>query len=270
MAEENTVAVETTTTTTPSTELQPRQGNELATRTETNNAIRIPLIRSPWLWMVLCCILLSASAVARNFQEGQFADAAEAAQAPPFPMRDLPRTIGHWEMVGEEQYMDEKTLTIAGCSDYMARRYVDNRTGVSLTVLVAFGPANRVFGHAPTRCFPAFGYDLVNGPRREQIRFKTDAGAEQASFDALVYSKPDGGADDLKEVYYSFRHVKTWDPLASTTRKLFRREPEMFKVQIERPLGPREINAEDSPSENFISDLIPIIENRLTTNSTTS
>ena len=220
---------------------------------------------SPWPWMALACLALGASGALRVSQEQRFADAARSVEVPPFAMRALPERIGPWQML-EEQVLSEDTLQVAGCSDYMARTYVDDRTGVALSVLVAFGPAERVFGHAPTVCFPAFGYAKAAGPRRQVVRCSAPEGGDRARevpFDALVYTKPDGGTDALIEVYYSFRHADRWAPDAAATRKQFRHRPAMFKVQAERPVNPGEAEAGDGPIEEFLADLVPAIERRL-------
>jgi len=219
---------------------------------------------SPWLWMVLACLGLLASGAIRISQERRFENAARSVETPPFPMRDLPTELGPWRMLGEEEYLGEETLQVAGCSDYMMRTYIDDRTGVALKVLVAFGPAELVFGHSPTVCFPAFGFEKAAGPKRRLIhRGTTGDEARDVPVDALVYSKADGGADALVEVLYTFRHADQWAPDAAETRKQFKHRPAMFKVQVERPISPAETGADHSPSEDFLAELIPMIESRL-------
>ena len=220
----------------------------------------------PWRWAAIACLMLGASGLVRIAQEQQFAEAAETAEAAPFPMRSLPAEIGSWRMVGEERTLPEETLQIAGCSDYISRQYIDDRIGVTLLVLVAFGPAERVFGHSPLACFPAVGYERVAGPRRRMVAAGSDTLPDEdgAPFDALVYSRPNGGAADLVEVYYSFRHAGLWSPTAASTSKQFRHRPAMFKIQVERPIVPGEVAAEqESPTEEFLAALVPIIERRL-------
>ena len=212
----------------------------------------------------MACLMLAASGAIRVDQERRFATAADDASTPPFSMRSLPEKLGNWRMQGKEGRLPKETIQIAGCSDYMTRVYVDDTTGVALTVLVAFGPAERVFGHAPTICFPAFGYNLVGGPWRRQVAVETSGdGPSSVGFDALAYSKAAGGVNEMKEVYYSFRHDGRWSPGAEQTRQYFRHRPAMFKVQVERPIVPGEVGAEGSPSESFLKQLIPEIERRL-------
>ncbi|RUL84916.1 exosortase-associated EpsI family protein [Tautonia sociabilis] len=229
---------------------------------------------SPWLWMILGCALVAASGAVRVNQELQFADASRAAETPPFPMRDLPRTVGgHWEMVGEELELPPETQQIAGCSDYMYRAYEDDRTGVAVRVLVAFGPASLVYPHTPQVCFPANGYQHRGGPWRRVIisddASAADPGSSSADplrfpFHVLTFGKATGGLENLQEVYYSFWHDGTWSPTAEATERLFRHRPAMIKIQVERPIIPGEKAGDaDGPIEDFLRGLVPEIQRRL-------
>jgi hypothetical protein len=231
---------------------------ELPQQTATPNARLGP---PPWAWMVLACVIIAASGLLRINQERAFADAARSAQTPPFPMRELPRELGeHWKMQGEEQELDPDTLTIAGCSDYMLRRYVDDRTGVALTVLVSFGPAAKVFPHSPIVCYPSTGFKKRAGPSIRSI----DAGDdESARFSVLAFARPDGGIDDLRQVYYSYWHDGRWDPESSQTKNRFFHRPAMFKIQVERPITFDEIEARSSPIDEFLEALVPEIDRRI-------
>lgn len=219
---------------------------------------------SPWPWMALALVLLAASGAVRVVQEHRFEVAADATVAPPYPLKDLPEVLGSWQMVGDERVLDEQTLTVAGCTDYIAREYADHRTGVSVTVLVAFGPAERVFPHDPTVCFPAFGFTKHIGPRSRKVQIDGPSGHPRLiPFDALVYTKGSPGSAEFIEVYYSFRHDDQWSPSAEQTRKQFRHHPSMFKVQVERPIPSSEANMTDSPIEELVAELVAELERRL-------
>lgn len=222
-----------------------------------------PLGPSPWTWMILACVVIAGSGLIRVNQERAFADAARSAEQSPFPIRDLPRELGsHWKMVGDERNLDAETLQIAGCSDYLYRQYVDSRTGVTLTVLVSFGPAMQVFPHSPIVCYPANGYSKRAGPVQRSVKVGDDGPGDRAVFSVLAYDRPGGGLEDLKEVYYTYWHDGQWDPDASETKRRFYHRPAMFKIQVERPITSDEINA-GSPIEEFVAALVPEINRRI-------
>lgn len=214
--------------------------------------------------MILACVIVAASGAVRINQESEFADAARSAEISPFRMADLPPLLGeNWEQVGEDQVLEEETLQIAGCADYVLRNYVDNRTGVTLTVLVSFGPAERIYPHSPVVCFPANGFQMRGGPWQRTVEVEgTDSEEPQNTrFKALVYGKPGGGVEDLREVYYSFWHNGEW--LADHPHNFFRHRPAMFKIQVERPVILGEARGEGSrPIEGLLRDLVPEIERR--------
>lgn len=223
----------------------------------------------PWTWMILACALVGASGLVRVHQERLFADAARDAQVSPFQIKELPKVVGNWVRVGEDMQLEAQTLQIAGCTDYMYRNYSDERTGVTLTVLVAFGPAIRVFPHSPDVCFPANGYELRGGPRIRNVEVE-GPGPEDGSapkrtvpFKASAYGKDGGGSEELREVYYTFWHDGRWDPEAAETKNRFQHRPALFKVQVERSINPNEINAPSSSIENFVASLIPEIDRRI-------
>lgn len=222
---------------------------------------------SPWGWMILACVLVAASGVVRVSQERLFADAARAAEKPPFTLRDLPQSLnGEWQMEGEELELDDRTQQIAGCTEHMYRDYVDNHTGVVLRVLVAFGPAIQVFPHSPDVCFPAHGYKPRGETRRREVALKSSDPDSTATFNAMTFGRSGGGSEELVEVYYSYWHDDHWDPEAKQTKHRFQHRPAMFKVQVERTINPNETKApSQSPIEEFIAALVPEINQRLNT-----
>jgi hypothetical protein len=213
--------------------------------------------------MILACAIVAASGAVRINQESEFADAAQSAEDSPFVMAELPPELGeNWEQVGEDEVLKEETLQIAGCTDYVLRNYVDKRTGVTLTVLVSFGAADRVYPHSPIVCFPANGFQQRGGPWMRTIEVEGESPEERrgTNFKALAYGKPGGGKEELREVYYSFWHNGQWR--ADHSDNFFRHRPAMFKIQVERPVIRGEARGEGSPIEGFLEDLIPEIERR--------
>ena len=87
--------------------------------------------------------------------------------ASPFPLAEIPKTIGTWHVVeGSESHLDQDTARIAGSSDHFVRVYADSRETVS--VLVLYGVASKVFGHTPIVCYPAAGYEPVRDSLKER------------------------------------------------------------------------------------------------------
>jgi hypothetical protein len=211
-------------------------------------------------YLAAVATMLAASWAVRAWQDHRLAVAARDATEVPIRLTHLPARIGTWRAMGTDLKMDNKTIQIAGCSDYMSRMYADERTGVVVTALVAYGPAEKIVGHTPAVCFPAVGFEREGGPIDRAI----GADGRSAGLRSWVFIKPDPLAKERVNVYAAFRHAGRWTPDSSGSRKRFRHEPGMFKIQIERRIGPRERCDPGNPIEQFSSALIAELERELT------
>jgi hypothetical protein len=207
---------------------------------------------SPWLYLVVAMILMAASGAVRIAQDRRLEAATAQANHAPFPLVQLPHQFGDWKARGEDQTFDPKTLQIVGCSDYVVRTYVDERTGVALTALIAYGPAERIVGHTPAVCYPAVGYRLEAGPTDHSVK----ADGKTAVVRSYIFDK----ADDRVDVYVGFQHDGRWSPDAAATRKMFRHKPGMVKIQVQRQLGRGERADQDDPIQEFLPLLIAELE----------
>ena len=217
--------------------------------------------RSPWIWALFACILLGTSGAVRAVQDRSHAEERNYVEVTPFPLKTLPSTLGVWRVIpGGEQTLDDQTMQITGGTDYVLRTYVDDLTGVSLTVLVLFGPAEPVLPHTPQICFPASGYAAHGDTSDRQV--KTEDGLK-AQFRSAVYAKS-GGRAMLREIaYHSFRLDGIWSPSIGEGRKFPRRNPGIFKVQVQRRVAEGERSDRNDPIEQFLTVLIPEIERKI-------
>jgi hypothetical protein len=167
---------------------------------------------------------------------------------------------------GGEQKLDPLTMRVTGGTDHIIRTYVDELTGVSLGVLVLFGPAEPVVPHVPEVCYPANGYSGAQDTLFRAIPYgpKDSQGhSPEAFFRSSVYVKASGLSVHREEAYYSFRLEGKWSPDAGG-RKFPRRNPGALKLQIQRLVLPGENrDSQDNPTEQFLSVLIPEIEQRI-------
>ena len=173
----------------------------------------------------------------------------------------------------QEEELEAETQQIAGCSDYMYRFYANTHTGVTLKVLVAFGPATQVFPHSPDICFPSQGFQAAGSARRVNVPVpvKTSDGTNSSEpegsatvpFRAMTFSRPSAGREEYIESHYSFWHDGRWDPDAKDTRRRFQHRPAMFKVQVDRTISPRERDSAQSASEEFVASLIAELNHRI-------
>jgi hypothetical protein len=179
----------------------------------------------------------------------------------PVALSTLPAKLGEWRLIaGGERSLDDMTIRITGGTDYILRSYVDDLTGVSLSVLVLFGPAEPVLPHTPDVCYPSTGYVLADEATDRLI--KADDGTA-AEFRSAVYAKPGGRATQREEVYHSFRLEGRWSPHVGAGRKFPRRNPGIFKVQVQRRVAGGEHRDRDEPIEQFLKILVAELERRI-------
>jgi hypothetical protein len=211
--------------------------------------------------MTLACVMLGTSGLVRAWQDDHFATAQSRVENPPFPLKDLPKTLGEWRFQdGSETSLDPQIARVAGCTDHLIRVYTNATTGVSVTALILFGPAQNVFGHRPEVCYPAAGYRPVDEAFVRRIATGSGPAAE---FRSQVYSRRKEQRFWREEVHYSFRHGNQWSPDPERSWKEFRHQPSMFKVQIQRPVIELERREVNNPTEEFLAQLLPALERRI-------
>ena len=90
----------------------------------------------------MASLALIGSGAIRSFQSSYYDEAGTYDIACPFPLKQIPRTLDGWHMVeGSEAVLDPLTTRITGSTDHITRNYVNEMTGVTLSVLVLYGPA---------------------------------------------------------------------------------------------------------------------------------
>ena len=177
-------------------------------------------------------------------------------------MKDLPKQFEGWRIAeGGDKTLDPLTTRITGATDHFIRTYVDDFTGVTLSVLVLFGPAEPVLPHTPQICYPSCGFAPTEEPSDRVVK---SADGESYLFRTSVYAKSGGRATLREVVYHSFRLEGPWSPDVAAGRKFPRKNPGIFKVQVQRRMAEGEVHGPNDPIKNFLALLIPEIDRRVT------
>jgi hypothetical protein len=223
-------------------------------------AARTRAVVSPWAWMAVTCLILGVSGGIRLWRELQFWSLARESAACPFPLSDLPRTMGTWQVTDEDAQLDPEVARFAGATDHFVRNYLDQKSGDQASVLALYGAATMVHLHTPEACYPSAGYMLYRGPvdrstpvpgMKEPLRYRW-----------AVYARKVGGLVRFEEVYYSFLHHGDWLPDVSDRWKTFRYRPGLFKVQIAHPTNGLSEGVE-GPSLDLFVECVRQINQRL-------
>jgi Protein of unknown function (DUF3485) len=222
-----------------------------------------------WIWAMVACFLLATSGVVRTIQGRRHNQEMVFTETCPFSFQDLTSKVGVWKLKeGSDQSLDPLTMRITGGTDHILRTYVDELTGVTLVVLLLYGPAEPVLPHIPEVCYPSSGYSDAQDSGDREIAYTTKDSAGRdvkhgAIFRSSVYEKSGGLHTVREEVFHSFRLDGVWSPDVARGRKLGRRNPGVFKLQIQRPVVLGEDRGRDNPIDQFLSVLIPELERQI-------
>jgi EpsI family protein len=209
-----------------------------------------------WSKVALVVVLVGASAGVRWVRADRYAGLIEAGELPPFPIEDLPMAFGPWK--GKDAKMDSEVARVTGASGMASREYVNERTGVRLSVIVLYGPATKVYIHSPEVCYPNAGFRQIEGPLVQRI----PVGDQRPPFASLLYEKGFGSVQDRHQVYYSWYYGGKWSPEV-LRQKQVDRLPGMFKVHIDRRAGAHEQIDLNDPCVDFLKLLLPDLQRRI-------
>lgn len=218
---------------------------------------RTGAVVSPWVWMAVTCLILGISGGIRLWREWQFWSLAQESAACPFPLSELPTTMGTWEATNEDAQLDPEVARFAGATDHFVRNYLDRKTGDQATALTLYGSAPLVHLHTPEACYPAAGFQLVQAPVDGEVA--VPGVKEPVRYRWAIYKKVVGGVPRFEEVYYTFRHHGDWLPDVSDRWKTFRYHPGLFKVQIAHATS----SLSEGPCRSLLTEFVRQIEERL-------
>jgi hypothetical protein len=222
---------------------------------------------SPWALMAVTCILLGISGGVRFWRDLKFKTLAQESTACPFPLKDLPRSLGSWHAAeGSDSELDPEIARLAGSSDHVIRTYEDEKTSEQVTALVLYGLATSVFGHIPEVCYPSAGYKQSGASVNHQ--FSIPGSTTPGQYRSAVFSKSIGGIGKFEEaeVLYTFLHNGEWLPDLASRWKSFRYHPAMFKIQLQRSSS--RFSSQDSLTESLLQQLIQEIDSRISQSKT--
>jgi hypothetical protein len=212
------------------------------------------------MWMVVTCLLLGISGGIRFWREWQFRVRAEEGSRCPFPLHELPRTLGSWQWVeGSESQLEPEVARTAGSSDNILREYVNEQGSERVSAMVLYGLADMVFAHAPDVCYPGHGYRVILPP--EDVRLSVPGLKQPAVCRAAIYGKKVGPSERYELVYHTFCHDGQWVPELASRWKSFRYHPGAFKIQLQRTVSGG-LTLEDGPSQSLLRQLIQEIYRR--------
>jgi hypothetical protein len=205
----------------------------------------------------LALVILLGSGVVHGLWTDRWQTAAGTA---PFVARlaDVPRSLGEWD--GEDVELPAKHLEVGEIDGYLARTYVNRRTGGGVSMTLLCGRPGPIAVHTPDVCYAGNGLELMAPPAKHVV---TDpVTGEPVEFWVAQFRGGDAGVPTYLRVFWS------WDPdghwRASTSPRLdFARYPALYKMYVShRMASPDEPLAKD-PCTELLPRLLPELRRAL-------
>lgn len=182
---------------------------------------------------------------------------AHAAEA----IKHVPKTIGDWDCVRENQLTQEE-LDLASVAGYVSRHYRNRRTNEAVQFVLMCGPAGPIAVHPPTACYTGLGYQQVG----ETVPHRCSAadGAEAVSyvFQTARFESPRRGDTVQPHIYWAWSTDGRWQTPESP-RLAFVGSPVLFKIYVafESDSGVKSVH--QSPAAAFLDAALPVLQQRV-------
>ena len=152
---------------------------------------------------------------------GYSADLQQAAAQ----VRNFPQQIGDWKRVADEE-LDPAVVEELKCAGYINRKYVNEKTGKDVSLLLLVGPPGPLVRHPPEICYGNQANRLLKGPERLQIPQQDT----ECDYRVLRYRAP-GNTRGEFSVCYAWSDGTSWS-VPERPRMAFGGLPLLYKLQI--------------------------------------
>jgi hypothetical protein len=158
--------------------------------------------------------------------------------------------------------MADEAVRELQCAGYVNRRYVNQKLGREVAVLLMVGPAGPLVRHPPEICYGSRANKLLNDPV-----VVTVAGGDRRnhSFRFLKY-KNTGSAGTEFSVCYAWTADGTWC-VPDYPRARFGNAPLLYKLQVLTSDSMPKDGSLPAATSQFLHDFLPALSDRLTVSS---
>jgi hypothetical protein len=205
--------------------------------------------------LVVPIIALAAvlgTGLVHGFWTGRWESGEEAARAGAL-LRQLPLHLGDWK--GQELEPDPRE--VGHVSGYLYRRYVNQRSGASVAVILASGRPGPVSIHTPDVCYVASGYDSAHW---QTFAPPLDRALPPAEFKTAHFVKTKSAGQTHVRVCWSWNAGGTW-MVPDNPRLAFAQYPVLYKIHMVRELTSANEPLDDDPSLNLLRLLLTEFHN---------
>jgi Protein of unknown function (DUF3485) len=161
-------------------------------------------------------------------------------------MMAISRQIGPW--VATDSEVNLKTMRIAEVEAYLSRRYVNQLTKESYSVMLLYGPPGDLGAHDPKTCYAGTGFEQCGIGTKQNVSRGSDE-LWKARFERTSPSR------ETLEVFWGWGTHGDWK--ASDRPRLdFANESRIYKIYIQRSLSSNKLVPVGDRSSEFLEPLL--------------
>lgn len=203
-----------------------------------------------WIVALMASVALVACGIVHGFWTDRWRPPVETAQAAE-QLNAVPMEIGDWDGEVNEVKPGEAGVGVAGC---IRRRYVNRKTGASVSLFLVCGRSGPVSIHTPEACYGASGF-LVGTKGRHD----TESGDSMWKTDAV---RSNATEETRLRLYWGWNGGDGWTASADA-RTQFVRRPVLHKLYVVRELDGLNDAGRSEPCEEFLRVLLPVLQTSL-------
>jgi hypothetical protein len=170
----------------------------------------------------------------------------------------IPTQVGDWR--GEELPTDERQMAVAEADGWVSRRYTNQSTGESVSVLILCGRPGPLGCHTPDICYRGQGFLMTGGQHRRTLPISTEGEPAEAWTGRFRRQYPTLAEI---EVSWAWGTAGRWrapdDPHLA-----FAGGGVVYKLYVSRPLPPGDAAGGPDPTESFLREFLPLARDCLT------
>lgn len=171
----------------------------------------------------------------------------------------IPLAIGDWQ--GQPLELDREQLEQGEIDGYLARRYVDRKTGQAISILLVCGLPGPIAEHTPDVCYGGSGYDLT--AESAQWSAPSESSQTPPAFQVGTFLKAGSIPPQALRIFWAWKADGSWQA-PTDPRLAFATQPALYKLYVIRELKSPAEGIEDDPAATFLrATLLPELEKTL-------
>ena len=153
-------------------------------------------------------------------------------------------------------------MLAVGLEGFISRGYKNDATGKSVSLLLMCGRPGPVSVHTPEICYPGAGFELIQ-THPSEVR----VGAEPVgNFLKADFERREAIPADRLRIYWSWNASGTWT-VPENPRFVFAPHPVVYKLYLISTVDKDREQSTDNEMMDFLSQLLPELQNALFPNS---